>query len=535
MRSLKLHTKTTLLVSIITMAVLAATLWLVSARVVDLVREDERALAELRAASLAEHISRIAAPRDPEELARAATLIRGARPQIVAVRIWERSGEIFVERAAASGSIPAEEIPQETRDALRSGVASRLDTFLPAGADSSYRVFAPIKDGERVSGAVEIVERLDNTLSVARRYAPHVIWMALLAVILIAGAISLLFRHLIYRPLERLLDGIERAKAGALDAQVEVRARDEIGRLTADFNRMLVRLDEMTREREAQQEILRERVRDATSELQRRNDQLGEANLELWRTSQRLSEVERLAAAGQTAAQFAHEVGTPLNLISCHVELLRGDLGRDPKAAEARTLIISEQIERIERIVRRLLDRTRIEATELKPLDPGALLERVSIAIAPAISARDVSLNKEFSPNLPLIAGEADHLQQVFINLINNALDAMPDGGELRLSAAHRNQEVIFEVADTGQGMSAETRARIFDPLYTTKERERGTGLGLAIVSQVIAEHNAEIEVESEEGCGALFRLRFPVLSEVRSGTPASAATGAGAELPRNN
>src|SRR5215216_4220794 len=115
MRPLKLHTKTALLVSIITMAVLAATLWLVSARVVDLVREDERSLAELRAASLAEHISRIAAPRDPEELARAATLIRSARPQIVAVRIWERSGQIFVERAAASGSIPAEEIPQETR------------------------------------------------------------------------------------------------------------------------------------------------------------------------------------------------------------------------------------------------------------------------------------------------------------------------------------------------------------------------------------------------------------------------------------
>jgi signal transduction histidine kinase len=241
--------------------------------------------------------------------------------------------------------------------------------------------------------------------------------------------------------------------------------------------------------------------------------------------------VERLVAAGQTAAQFAHEVGTPLNLISCHVELLRADLGRDPKAAESRTLIIGEQIERIERIVRRLLDRTRIEAPELRPLDPGALLERFSIAIAPAISARDVVLKKEFPPSLPLIAGDADHLQQVFINLINNALDAMPDGGELKLNACQRGREVIIEVADTGQGMSAETRARIFDPLYTTKGRERGTGFGLAIVSQVIAEHHAEIEVESEVGCGALFRLRFPVIGDGMPEAPSTAVAGAVAEL----
>ena len=160
MRPLKLHTKTALLVSAITMAVLAATLWIVSVRVVDLVREEETALAGQRASGLAEHISNMRSPRDPDELARAATLVRNARPKIVTVRVWERSGGVFVERAAAAGSLPVEEIPAETHAALRSGVASQVVSRLPLGAESFYRVFAPVKDGARVSGAVEVVERL---------------------------------------------------------------------------------------------------------------------------------------------------------------------------------------------------------------------------------------------------------------------------------------------------------------------------------------------------------------------------------------
>src|SRR4030095_12681396 len=107
-------------------------------------------------------------------------------------------------------------------------------------------------------------------------------------------------------------------------------------------------------------------------------------------------------------------------------------------------------------------------------------------------------------------------LQQVIINLINNSLDAMPDGGELRLATEGGPSAVVVTVADTGGGMTAETRAHIFDPLYTTKESGRGTGLGLVVVSQVMREHGGEVKVESEPGRGARFRLRFPITAEPR-------------------
>jgi signal transduction histidine kinase len=270
----------------------------------------------------------------------------------------------------------------------------------------------------------------------------------------------------------------------------------------------------MTRQREAQQIVLRDRVRDATTELEKRNQQLQETNLELWRTTRRMNELGRLAAAGQTAAHFAHEVGTPLNLISGHVQLLKADLVRDPREAESRIRTISAQIERIERIVRSMLDKTRFES-ELSPLDLNALLRRLCDAMSPAFDKRDIRVVEALVDNLPLIAGSSDRLQQLFLNLINNSLDAMPNGGELYISTAvepgktGRQQQVVVDFADTGTGMTPEVMSHIFDPLYTTKERGHGTGLGLVIVSQIVAEHAGIIGVESELGQGTRFRLTF--------------------------
>jgi two-component system, NtrC family, sensor kinase len=527
MRPFKLHTKTALLASAITIAVLIVALLTISARVVDLVRDEQKALAEWQAISLAEAISDLPTPRDPQEMAKVAALARSSRPNVVDVRIWERAGGLFVERVAA-GSEPAEAIPEETKTALRSDLTSKVVTEQRSGAGNSfYRVFAPTrKPGEhgRVSGAVEVTERLDNIPSIAVRYARQAAWIALAAVALTTLSTYLLFRRLVYTPIERLLGVIARAKAGELDAQAPPRPPDELGRLSQEFNSLLSQVREMTGERERRQAILSERVREATAQLQQRNEQLAGANLELWRTTRRLTQFERLAAAGQTAALFAHEVGTPLNLISCHAQLMSGELRDKPAAAESRIEIIVEQIERIERIVRRMLDRTRAETAELKPLDLNALLQTVCDATAPALEMGHVRLETVLDSRLPLIKGDADHLQQVFINLINNALDAMPAGGSLLIATANvpandgdgdgdgDGPQAVVNVADTGCGMSRETQARIFEPLYTTKERGKGAGLGLVVVSHVLQAHGVQIEVESEPGRGTLFRLSFPVL-----------------------
>lgn len=515
MSPLKLHTKTTLLASAITIAVLAAALAVTAERVAELVREEQKARAELQAINLAEQISHMPAPRDPQVLAHAATVASGARPGVVRIRVWERVGGVYVETAASPGSEPALPIPEDTKAALRNGLASNLVTARPENASNSlYRVFAPITDQGRFSGAVEVIEQLDDAPSIAVRYERMAVWIVLAAVALITLATYLLFRRLIYRPIERLLEAMSQAEEGDLRVCAPGRAPDELGLLSRAFNRMIERIRQMTEEREGQRRVLQERVQEATVELEQRNEQLEEANRELWRTTRRLTELERLAAAGQTAAQFAHEVGTPLNLISGHVQLLRARLTED-EGSERRLETIGTQIERIERIVRGMLDRTRPEAIELTTLDLNALLERIIDTTAPALDARGVRLVRRLSAQLPLIAGDADRLQQVFINLINNALDAMPMGGELCVStrmeaSAEERARVVVEFADTGGGMAEDVRARIFDPLYTTKERGRGTGLGLVVVRQVMNDHHGRIEVWSEVGRGTRFRLWFP-------------------------
>jgi signal transduction histidine kinase len=520
MHPLKLHTKTTLLVCAVTLAVLGVVLALVSMRVAEHIRDEQKALAELQAVSLAEHISEFPEPRDPQALARSATLVHGVRPDVLTVRVWERVGGVFRTVVASSDSAPVEDIPEDTKQALRGGLATKSITAQPTGASGSlYRVFAPITENGRLSGAVEVIEKLDDAPTIAFRYGRGAILMALVAVALITLGVYLLFRHLVYRPVEHLLSAMSRAKAGDLKAQAPILAEDELGALSREYNDLTNRLLKMTEEREAQKRLLQERVSEATTELAERNTQLEETNLELWQTTRRMTALERLAAAGQTAAQFAHEVGTPLNLISGHVQLLSMSLRQDPQAAEARLETITAQIERIERIVRQMLDRTRPETPALAPLDLNLLLSRMFEAIAPALDARGVRLLTELDPQLPLIKGDADRLQQAFINLFNNALDAMMDGGELRvrtflesLEAGSGVRYASVEFADTGCGMTPEVLAKIFDPLYTTKERGRGTGLGLVVVSQVVSDHNGRVEALSESGKGARFILKFPVL-----------------------
>lgn len=464
MRTNKLHAKTTLLSSLLIVVMLIAALAATSAAIANIERTDDQRFADIQARDLAQHISDMGS-HNPESLTRAANLIKGSRPNILSVRIWQLVNGNLVEQAVANGSTPSTGIPDDIKNALLEG-----STKIPSAANQSlYRSSAFIFDNGRPSGAVEIIQQFDSIWSVAFRYLKNVIWLSLIAIGLIMLGTFYLFRQV-----------------------------------------------QLTTKLETEREILRDRVREATIELEERNQQLQETNLELWRTNRRMNELGRLAAAGQTAAHFAHEVGTPLNLISGHVQLLKSDLDRDPHDAESRIRTISAQIERIERIVRRMLDKTRFE-TELAPLDLNSVLRKLCDAMEPALDKRNIRLVETFADGLPLMAGSSDRLQQLFLNLLNNSLDAMPEGGEIQLHTSSegkpgKTQRIAVDFIDTGVGMTPEVMSHIFDPLYTTKDRGHGTGLGLVIVSQIVSEHGGRVEVESELGKGTHFRLTFAAI-----------------------
>src|SRR5262249_55454535 len=177
----------------------------------------------------------------------------------------------------------------------------------------------------------------------------RLIWpLMLLAIVAITLTTYFLFRLIVYKPIDSLLLAMSKAEAGNLSVEVPPQSPDEIGLLTARFNRMLGRIRQMTDQLNLEQRALEGRVKEATAEIAERKEQLEEANLQLFEMQRQLTQLERMAAAGQLAAQFAHEVGTPLNLISGHVQLLR-DRTTDERVIK-RLDVIAGQIERINHI-----------------------------------------------------------------------------------------------------------------------------------------------------------------------------------------
>jgi two-component system NtrC family sensor kinase len=245
---------------------------------------------------------------------------------------------------------------------------------------------------------------------------------------------------------------------------------------------------------------------EATAELAERNEQLEETNLRLFEMQRQLTQFERMAAAGQLAAQFAHEVGTPLNLISGHVQLLRARATNDNVVN--RLDVIAEQIERITKIVRSMLDSTRRPLPKFEILDLNAVIHQIVEAVQPTLAARKVDLITDIARHKLMVKADQDQIQQVFINLINNSLDAMPDGGRLFIASQSEDSSALIELSDNGEGIAQDKMEHIFDPLFSTK-RERGTGLGLTIVKQIIYEHGGDINVFSEVGKGTTFQIKL--------------------------
>ncbi|MFL6274825.1 MAG: two-component system sensor histidine kinase NtrB, partial [Blastocatellia bacterium] len=197
-----------------------------------------------------------------------------------------------------------------------------------------------------------------------------------------------------------------------------------------------------------------------------------------------------------------------INLISGHVQLLRARATDD--RAIKRLDIIAGQIERITNIVRSMLASTRRPQPQFELVDINALLTRILDATQPTLFARNVELITELGEELPAVAADADQLQQVFINLINNSLDAMPEGGQLQARTLRDGANALIEVADSGEGIRDEQLDLIFEPMFTTKQG-LGTGLGLTVVKQIITEHQGSVEVESEPGHRTTFRIRLPL------------------------
>lgn len=514
MKSLKLYTRITIVVSLVLTAVLLAVVLFFVSKTRDIEFQEQ----EERAKQLVLQLANRLPTTSPNlaDLRRYAVVFKEAHEgQIQQIRIYGETKNGLTEVIRLNPAEP-EEIPESDLARLRNNeTISALRTVeTEDGPRTVIYAAAPLFDDHQFEGVVSMTTTRVQFSDLAQRLIVLTVALLVVAILSVTATLYVIFGQVIYRPLADLLAAMSQVKAGNLDVVAPIHAHDEFGQLATVFNHMLSRLRAMTAERAAYQKQLEERVREATAELAERNSQLAEANAEMFEIQRELTKFERLAAAGQLAAQFAHEVGTPLNLISGHVQLLTART-EDAKTRE-RLELIASQIARIERIVRHMLDATRRPRPQLAPTDLNALLRKIFDVTAPTLAVRGVELDTSLDESIPPVLGDGEQLQQVFLNLVNNSLDAMPHGGRLSITTSAHNGCVQVVCGDTGVGISPEIKERIFDPLFTTKAHGRGSGLGLTVVNKIIQEHGGRIEVHSEPEQGAEFLISLPAVENSR-------------------
>ncbi|MBX3345547.1 MAG: PAS domain S-box protein, partial [Nitrospira sp.] len=229
------------------------------------------------------------------------------------------------------------------------------------------------------------------------------------------------------------------------------------------------------------------------------------------RLQAQLRRTERVAELGTVASGMAHEIGTPMNVILGRAEYLMERTKEEPVRKGLQTII--SQVERITRVMNQLLAFARRRPVEHRALDLRQIIEDNLEIFQERLSHSNVTVDTSFAEGCPFVRADADQMSQVLINLIMNAIHAMPGGGVLKVALAPATDRgmVMLVVGDTGHGMPKDIIAKIFDPFYTTKEFGKGTGLGLTVVKGIIEEHAGTIQVESEPGVGTVFTICLPV------------------------
>ncbi len=236
---------------------------------------------------------------------------------------------------------------------------------------------------------------------------------------------------------------------------------------------------------------------------------------------------EKMSSLGVLAAGVAHEVNTPLTGISSYTQMLRDQTdGRDPRLPLLQK--IEKQTERASRIVHGLLNFARHGPTDFATVDLNRVLGDSLSLLDHRPDMTRVRIRQELDPGIPRIRGDANKLQQVFVNLAVNAFEAMPAGGWLTFSTRLEADEVVVEVVDTGEGIAPEDIRRIYDPFFSTRKKTGGNGLGLAISYGIVQEHGGEMEVESGLHQGTRFRLSFPAVVDAGAARTASVSAETG-------
>lgn len=320
------------------------------------------------------------------------------------------------------------------------------------------------------------------------------------------------------RPLEDMVAISAAVSAGDLTRRVRAGGHSELDDLARSFNAMLDRIQAADVERYSLLEQYAQQWAEALEEkVQERTEQLA-------RTQAAMDRHQRLAALGQLAAGVAHEINNPLGGILTFATLVQEALPADSTIRGDVDEIV-RQADRCRRIVQELLEFSRQREVRRAAHDLNDVLARTLALLEKQPSFQNITVVRELTPDLPVAVIDESQMQQVFMNLIMNAVDAMGEHGTLTVQSGHDPQRgVIFaRIRDTGCGIPDHLREAIFDPFFTTKDPGKGTGLGLAVVCRIVQAHGGELQVESEVGRGSTFTIVLPLAASAEAVAEADA------------
>ena len=343
-----------------------------------------------------------------------------------------------------------------------------------------------------VLGILAVDISLDDVTASLREFKKEHFREALVGFLLIMGAFTFVAGVLIDRPIRKMIGTIRKIEKGDLSARMDENKKDEFGLVAKSFNRML------------------ETLESAKKEIETYHDE-------------QMQRAAKLASLGEIVSGIAHEIKNPLAGISCAVQVLQSEMDEN----DGRRVITGEilhHIKRLDRTLKDLLNYAKPRPPRFVPSSINNVLDKAVFFVYPEANKQKVVIETEIADNIPAIMMDPDQMQQIFLNLIINAVQAMPDGGKLTITVSEKDKDEIDEhgiripetgrvlavkFEDTGKGIEGEHIDRIFDPFFTKKSK--GTGLGLSISRRIIQEHGGDIAVKSEVGKGSIFTVYLPL------------------------
>ncbi len=446
-------------------------------------------------------------------------------PGMIKVRIFDQEGRISYSTDPAEVSHVVDKTAEacygchtQSQPLARLNRPDRFRIYRNGGGHRVLGIITPIENQPACSNAEchahpasqQVLGVLDTNLSLAKTdvqladSSARMLFYTATAMLIVAVLSWLFVWRVVGEPIQALKHGTEHLTQGNLGYQIEVHSQDEVGDLARSFNGMSLQLHAANEEIVTWAKTLEDRVDEKTKELKRAHEHV--------------LHVEKMASIGKMAAVVAHEVNNPLSGILTYAKLLqkwvasgRAEHEKREEAMQCLELIASES-RRCGELVKNLLTLSRTAPMNVQPTDLHAVIDRCLLLVRHQLELGGVQLQLNLASDLPRVPCDPAQMEQVFLALIMNAIDAMPRGGNLWIDIQFSKDasEIKIQVRDDGAGIAPDVLPQIFEPFLTTKESGHGVGLGLAISRGIVERHSGRIEVQSELGRGTTFTITLP-------------------------